>query len=134
MGERTSLFFISFAHSWPRKDVPRRVGIKTLASSKGYHVVAITDIHVSRMVRRLESNTGKYTGGGNVTALGRCEGFDPWDIFPWPECRGLTYGRYRTRHVTSDAAEIPTLLSEMAGEAVAKKKASRWKTKRRTRS
>jgi hypothetical protein len=73
------------------------------------------------MARRLESNTREDTGG-NATALGRCEGLDPWDIFPWPECMDITCDRYRTPHIISDAAEISAMLTEMAEEDVAKMK------------
>jgi hypothetical protein len=42
--------------------------LKALAAMK----VMTTNIHVNKMARQMEGNTGKYTGGGSVTAGGRC--------------------------------------------------------------
>jgi hypothetical protein len=44
--------------------------LKALAAMK----VTTTNIQVNSMDRQMEGNVGKYTGGGSMTAGGRCGG------------------------------------------------------------
>jgi hypothetical protein len=50
--------------------------------SESYHMVAIINVRVNRMTRRLEGNAGNYGGGENVSPRGTCELRLPMRRFP----------------------------------------------------
>jgi hypothetical protein len=64
---------------------PGSSGISKLTLNAASSVV-ITDILVSKMAYNWRAIQEVNWG---VKALGRSEGFDPRDMFPWSDCKGL---------------------------------------------